>query len=159
MLHPLEFKLNGRPVSTRVKLGDTLLDCLRHGLQVTSPKRGCDAGDCGACDVLLDGRVVRACLTLALSVQGRSVETVESLAQGGGLHPLQQAFQDTQAAQCGFCTPGMLLAAKQLLDHNPRPDRGQISEALSGNLCRCGAYLEILEAVERAVAMLEAGDR
>ena len=154
MLHPLEFELNGRPVRTEVKLTDTLLDCLRGNLKVTSPKRGCDAGDCGACDVLLDGRLVRACLTLALSVAGRSVETVESLSRDGGLHPLQQAFQDTQAAQCGFCTPGMLLAAKQLLDHDPRPDRERISQALSGNLCRCGAYLEILEAVQRAAAAL-----
>lgn len=158
MLHTLEFELNGRPVRTEVKLTDTLLDCLRRDLRVTSPKRGCDAGDCGACDVLLDGRLVRSCLTLALSVQGRSVHTVESLAPDGALHPLQQAFQDTQAAQCGFCTPGMLLAAKQLLDHNPRPDRRQISEALSGNLCRCGAYLEIIQAVEQAAAALDSED-
>jgi aerobic-type carbon monoxide dehydrogenase small subunit (CoxS/CutS family) len=155
MRHKLGFTLNGQPVEAEVKLNDTLLDCLREHLGVTSPKRGCDAGDCGSCDVYLDGRLVRSCLTLALIVQGRAVDTVESLAgPDGDLHPLQQAFQETQAAQCGFCTPGMLLAGKALLESNPRPDREQIVEALSGNLCRCGAYLEIIQAVERASRVL-----
>jgi len=148
MKHVLSFTLNGAPVDALVKPTDTLLDVLREKLDVVSAKRGCDTGDCGACTVLLDGEPVRACLTIALTVAGKAVETVESLAQDGQLHPLQQSFHEHYAAQCGFCTPGMLMSAKALLDKNPHPTRQEIVEAISGNLCRCGGYLEIVEAIE-----------
>jgi len=131
-----------------VKPTDTLLDVLREKLGVTSPKRGCDTGECGSCTVLLDGEPIRSCLTIALTVDGRKVETVEGLTKQGKLHPLQQSFHDHYAAQCGFCTPGMLMSAKSLLDKKARPSREEIVEAISGNLCRCGCYNEIVEAVE-----------
>ena len=148
MKYFLSFNLNGRPVEIFVKPIDTLLDVLRDELNIMGPKRGCNRGDCGACNILLDGEVVRSCLTIAMTVAGRNVETVESLiSKDGELHPLQQSFQTHSAAQCGFCTPGMLISAKALLDKNPKPTREEIVEAISGNLCRCGAYLEIIEAI------------
>jgi carbon-monoxide dehydrogenase small subunit len=147
MKYTLSFILNGLPADVLVKPTDTLLDVLREKLGVVSPKRGCDTGDCGACTVLLDGEPVRACLTIALTVAGKSVETVEGLSKDGKLHPLQQSFHEHYAAQCGFCTPGMLMSAKALLDKNPKPTREEIVEAISGNLCRCGAYQEIVEAI------------
>ena len=147
MKYALSFTLNGSPADVLVSPTDTLLDVLREKLGVVSPKRGCDTGDCGACTVLLEGEPIRSCLTIALTVAGKTVETVEGLTQNGKLHPLQQAFHEHYAAQCGFCTPGMLMSAKALLDNNPRPTREQIVEAISGNLCRCGAYEEIVEAI------------
>jgi carbon-monoxide dehydrogenase small subunit len=147
MKYTLSFILNGLPADVLVKPTDTLLDVLREKLGVVSPKRGCDTGDCGACTVLLDGEPVRACLTIALTVAGKAVETVEGLSKDGKLHPLQQSFHEHYAAQCGFCTPGMLMSAKALLDKNPQPTREEIVEAISGNLCRCGAYQEIVEAI------------
>jgi carbon-monoxide dehydrogenase small subunit len=152
MKYHLSFVLNGHPVEVLVKATDTLLDCLREGLKIKSPKRGCDAGDCGACTVLLDDEPVRSCLTLALTVQGKSVDTVEGFLQDGKLHPLQQAFHDHYAAQCGFCTSGVLCSAKALLDAKPSPTRAEIVEAISGNICRCGAYLEMIEAIGAAAA-------
>ncbi len=148
MKYPLSFILNGLPMDALVKPTDTLLDVLRGKLGVTSPKRGCDTGECGSCTVLLDGEPIRSCLTIALTVDGRKVETVEGLAKQGKLHPLQQSFHDHYAAQCGFCTPGMLMSAKGLLDKKAKPSREEIVEAISGNLCRCGCYNEIVEAVE-----------
>jgi len=147
MKYALSFILNGLPADVLVKPTDTLLDVLREKLGVVSPKRGCDTGDCGACTVLLEGEPVRSCLTIALTVAGKAVETVEGLSQDGKLHPLQQSFHEHYAAQCGFCTPGMLMSAKALLDKNPKPTREEIVEAISGNLCRCGAYEEIVEAI------------
>ena len=147
MKYALSFILNGLPAEVLVKPTDTLLDVLREKLGVVSPKRGCDTGDCGACTVLLEGEPVRSCLTIALTVAGKAVETVEGLSQDGKLHPLQQSFHEHYAAQCGFCTPGMLMSAKALLDKNPKPTREEIVEAISGNLCRCGAYEEIVEAI------------
>jgi len=144
--------LNGLPVETMAKATDTLLDLLREKLGVVSPKRGCDTGECGTCTVILNGEPVRACLTIALTVEGKKVETLEGLTQDGKLHPLQQAFHEHYAAQCGFCTPGMVMSAKALLDKKPKPGREEIVEAISGNLCRCGCYNEIVEAVE-AVAL------
>lgn len=152
MKYQLSFTLNGLPVQVLAKATDTLLDCLREGLNIKSPKRGCDTGDCGACTVLLDGEPIRSCLTLALTVEGKSVETVEGFLKEGKLHPLQQAFQDHYAAQCGFCTTGVLASAKALLDAKPNPTRDEIVEAISGNICRCGAYLEMVEAIEAAAA-------
>lgn len=148
MKYPLFFTLNGFPVDALVKPTDTLLDVLREKLGVVSVKRGCDTGDCGACAVLLNGEPVRSCLTIALTAAGKAVETVEGISQDGKLHPLQQSFHEHYAAQCGFCTPGMLMSAKALLDKNPKPTRPEIVEAISGNLCRCGAYQEIVEAIE-----------
>ncbi len=147
MKYALSFILNGLPAEALVKPTDTLLDVLREKLGVVSPKRGCDTGDCGACTVLLEGEPVRSCLTIALTVAGKAVETVEGLSKDGKLHPLQQSFHEHYAAQCGFCTPGMLMSAKALLDKNPKPTREEIVEAISGNLCRCGAYEEIVEAI------------
>jgi carbon-monoxide dehydrogenase small subunit len=147
MKYALSFILNGLPAEVLVKPTDTLLDVLREKLGVVSPKRGCDTGDCGACTVLLEGEPVRSCLTIALTVSCKTVETVEGLSQDGKLHPLQQSFHEHYAAQCGFCTPGMLMSAKALLDKNPKPTRKEIVEAISGNLCRCGAYEEIVEAI------------
>ena len=148
MKYNLAFTLNGYPVDALVKATDTLLDVLRERLGVVSAKRGCDTGDCGACTVLLDGDPIRSCLTIALTVAGKKVVTVEGLSQDGRLHPLQQSFHEHYAAQCGFCTPGMLMSAKALLDKKPKPTRAEIVEAISGNLCRCGSYQEIVEAIE-----------
>ncbi|MGD8624575.1 MAG: (2Fe-2S)-binding protein [Anaerolineae bacterium] len=147
----LSFVLNGLPVDVIVTPTETLLDVLREKLGVTGPKRGCDDGDCGACTVLLDGEPVRSCLTIALTVNGREVLTVEGLSNGD-LHPLQKAFHEHGAFQCGFCTPGMLISAKALLDHNPSPSRIEIREYMSGNLCRCGSYEEIVEAIQAVAA-------
>ncbi len=149
MKYTLSFTLNHHPVDVLVKPTDTLLDVLREKLYVMSPKRGCDTGDCGACTVLLEGEPVRSCLTLAMTVAGRDVKTIESFSsKDGKLHPLQQAFYEHGAAQCGFCTSGMLISAKALLDKTPEPSRGEIVEAISGHLCRCGAYYEIIEAIQ-----------
>jgi len=148
MRYPLAFYLNGLPVESMAKATDTLLDVLREKLGVVSPKRGCDTGECGACTVILNGEPVRACLTIALTVKGKKVETLEGLTQDGKMHPLQEAFHEHYAAQCGFCTPGMVMSAKALLDQKSKPSREEIVEALSGNLCRCGCYNEIVEAVE-----------
>jgi carbon-monoxide dehydrogenase small subunit len=128
----------------------TLLEVLREDLRLTGTKHGCELGECGACAVLMGGRPVLSCLVLGVECDGAEVTTVEGLAEGPALHPLQEAFADQGAAQCGYCTPGILLTAKALLDHNPHPTRGEIAEALSGNLCRCTGYLQIFEAVEAA---------
>ena len=150
MKHILSFTLNGQPVDALVKTTDTLLDTLRENLRVMSPKRGCDSGDCGACTVLLDGEPVRSCLVLAMTVAGREVCTVEGLPQNGELHPLQKEVHEHGASQCGFCTPGMIMSAKALLDKNPQPTRKEIIQAMSGNLCRCGTYEEAIEAIQAA---------
>ena len=148
----LSFTLNGSPVDVVVTPTETLLDVLREKLGVTSPKRGCDDGDCGACTVLLDGEPVRSCLTIALTVAGKQVLTTEGLSLDGDLHPLQKAFHEHGAFQCGFCTPGMLMSAKALLDHNPDPSRQEIREHMAGNLCRCGSYEEVIEAIQAVAA-------
>ncbi|MBI4542533.1 MAG: (2Fe-2S)-binding protein [Gemmatimonadetes bacterium] len=128
----------------------TLLEVLREDLRLTGTKHGCELGECGTCAVLMEGRPVLSCLVLGVECDGADVTTVEGLAEGPALHPLQEAFADRGAAQCGYCTPGILLTAKALLDRNPHPTRGEIAEALSGNLCRCTGYLQIFEAVEEA---------
>ena len=128
----------------------TLLEVLREDLQLTGTKHGCELGECGACAVLLDGQPVLSCLVLAVESVGRQITTVEGLAADGRLHPLQECFADLGAAQCGYCTPGILITAKALLDAEPNPSRERICEALSGNLCRCTGYLQIVEAVEEA---------
>jgi carbon-monoxide dehydrogenase small subunit len=152
MKYALTFTLNGGEVDVLVKPTDTLLDVLREKINIVSAKRGCDSGDCGTCTVLLDGKPVRSCLTIAMTVAGRDVKTVESLSSTDGeLHALQRAFHEHGATQCGFCTPGMLMSAKALLDMNSKPTRDEVVDAISGNLCRCGAYYEIIEAIEAVV--------
>ena len=148
----LSFVLNGSPVDVIVTPTETLLDVLREKLGVTGPKRGCDDGDCGTCTVLINGEPTRSCLTIALTVEGKEVLTVEGLSTDGELHPLQQAFYEHGAFQCGFCTPGMLMSAKALLDENPNPSRDEIRIYMSGNLCRCGSYEEIVDAIQAVAA-------
>jgi carbon-monoxide dehydrogenase small subunit len=153
----LELEVNGRSHRVEVELSTTLLEVLREQLQITSPKNGCNGGDCGTCSVLLDGMLVKACITNALAVYGRRVQTVEGLAEPGELHPLQEAFHAHYGAQCGFCTPGMILAAKALLDENPTPTRKEVQEAVSGNLCRCTGYVKIIDSVMEAACNLGDG--
>lgn len=151
-MRTLKFILNGDAIEIGVRDSETLLEVLRNRLGLTGTKQGCDQGECGSCTVLLDGQPVLSCLTLAVRVENRQVTTIEGLAQGVKLHPVQLAFHEAGAIQCGFCTPGMVLTAKALLDRNPRPGRQEIKEALAGNLCRCTGYKKIVEAVERAAA-------
>ena len=143
----LNFRLNGMNRTELIDGAETLLSLLRDRLDVTSIKQGCRQGTCGCCTVIVDGEPRLACLTLAATCDGRAVETVESLPGPDGLHPLQQAFMDNFAAQCGFCTTGMLMAAKTLLDANPSPTRDDVVDALGGNICRCTGYEPIIEAV------------
>ena len=142
--------VNDEPVDVLADDYKTLLEVLREELQLTGTKHGCELGECGACAVLLDGVPVLSCLVLAVECGGRQVATVEGLAANGELHPLQECFADHGAAQCGYCTPGILMTAKALLDSEPHPSRDRIREALSGNLCRCTGYLQIIDAVEAA---------
>jgi carbon-monoxide dehydrogenase small subunit len=142
--------VNQEPVDVLADDYKTLLEVLREDLQLTGTKHGCELGECGACAVLVDGKPVLSCLVLAVESVGRQITTVEGLAADGRLHPLQECFADLGAAQCGYCTPGILITAKALLDAEPNPSRARISEALSGNLCRCTGYLQIVEAVEEA---------
>jgi len=143
----LELQVNGRDHQVLVETTTTLLEVLRDKLMITSAKVGCNTGDCGTCSVILDGKLVRSCITNALTTQGKEVITVEGVAQAGELHPLQKAFHENYGAQCGFCTPGMILAAKALLDENPTPTRDEVKEALAGNLCRCTGYVKIIDSV------------
>lgn len=146
----VEFTLNGKPVSLSVSLSDTLLDVLRDRLYMTGTKKGCGTGECGACTVLLDGEAVNSCLVPIMKVSGRNVETIEGIGSSENLHPLQETFVDKAAVQCGFCTPGMILSAKALLDKTTQPTTQQIKEAISGNLCRCTGYVKIEEAIKAA---------
>jgi aerobic carbon-monoxide dehydrogenase small subunit len=143
----LELKVNGRTYRVEVGGAETLLEVLRERLRITSPKVGCNTGDCGTCSVIVDGKLVRACLTAAMTVNGKEVVTVEGIAPPGELHPLQTAFHNAYATQCGFCTSGMIMAGKALLDENPAPTRGEVREAISGNLCRCTGYVKIVDAI------------
>ncbi len=154
--YPIEVTVNGRRRALEVAAHHSLLDALRDDLELTGTKECCLVGECGACTVSLDGRIVDSCLVLAVEADGGEVVTIEGLAPEGGLSPLQQAFLDTGAAQCGFCIPGQLMAAHDLLSRNPHPSVAEIQEGLAGNLCRCAGYQQITEAV-RATA--EAGDR
>jgi aerobic-type carbon monoxide dehydrogenase small subunit (CoxS/CutS family) len=146
----LRLRVNGEPVEILFDTYKTLLEILREDLGLTGTKHGCELGECGACAVLLEGRPVLSCLVLAAECQDAEILTVEGLSRGACLHPLQEAFADLGAAQCGYCTPAMLATAKALLERNPDPTRGEVREALSGVLCRCTGYLQILEAVEEA---------
>ena len=148
----LSLIVNGDEIETAVTPNSTLLDVLRNELGLTGVKEGCSEGVCGACTVLMNGRPVRSCLTLALEAEGAEILTIEGLPSGGELHPLQQAFIDRGAIQCGFCTPGMVLSAKALLERNPTPTDEEIKTALAGNFCRCTGYKKILDAVRSAAA-------
>ena len=153
----LGLTVNGEAVEVSFAPYKTLLELLREDLGLTGTKHGCELGECGACAVLIDGEPQLSCLVLALECAGRAVETVEGMAQGAELHPLQAAFADLGAAQCGYCTPGILMTAKALLEREPNPSRERIREAISGNLCRCTGYQQIYEAIEEAAKRLEAG--
>src|SRR5919199_4272568 len=142
--------VNREEIEVAIAPHKTLLEVLREDLALTGTKHGCGLGECGTCPVLVDGEPILSCLALALAYADRSIETVEGMAQGNTLHPLQEAFAELGAAQCGYCTPGFLLTAKALLHRTPQPSRGEIKDALSGNLCRCTGYLKIYEAVELA---------
>jgi carbon-monoxide dehydrogenase small subunit len=146
----VRFKLNGKPIKVFTKPNCNLLDLLRRKLKITSVKRGCEVGECGSCTVLLDGKPVVSCLVLAPMVEGKEVTTLEGISEDGELHPLQLAFIKAGAVQCGFCTPGIILTAKALLDKNPNPTPEEIKEAIQGNLCRCTGYTKIIEAIQLA---------
>ena len=143
---PICFTVNGELRELMVEPYRTLLDVLRDDLEVTGVKKGCDSGHCGACTVIMEGRAVNSCLVLAVDARDKEILTVEGLMEGGKLHPLQAAFLEKGAFQCGYCTPGMLMAAKALLDDNPNPTEGEIKEGLMGNLCRCTGYGRIVQA-------------
>ncbi len=141
------FQLNGEPVELEIKPNQTLLEVIRRDCALTGTKEGCGIGECGACTVLLDGWPVRSCLILALDARGKKVTTIEGLADGTRLHPLQESFIQYGAIQCGFCIPGMLMAAKALLDEKPKPTEQEVRAAIAGNLCRCTGYVKIVEAI------------
>jgi carbon-monoxide dehydrogenase small subunit len=146
----LTLRINGEPYDVLTEPHRTLLDVLRADLGLMGTKENCLEAECGVCSVLLDGQVVNSCILLAAQCQGREILTIEGLARDGVLHPLQQAFIDHGAVQCGYCIPGMILSAKALLDENPSPDEAEIREALAGNLCRCTGYQKIVDAVHAA---------
>jgi carbon-monoxide dehydrogenase small subunit len=152
----VRLRVNGEDTPVLFAPYKTLLEVLREDLGLTGTKHGCELGECGACAVLVDGEPQLACLVLALECEGRAIETVEGLARGPELHPLQAAFADLGAAQCGYCTPGILVTAKALLEKEPHPSRERIKEALAGNLCRCTGYQQIFEAVEEAARVMAA---
>lgn len=153
----IALRVNGEPTDVSFAPHKTLLEVLREDLDLPGTKHGCELGECGACAVLVDGKPVLSCLVLGVEAAGRSVETIEGMADGPHLHPLQEAFADLGGAQCGYCTPGILLTAKALLAEKPSPTRAEITEALSGNLCRCTGYLQIFESVEAAIVKIAEG--
>ena len=146
--------VNGERRELLLLVHKTLLEVLREDMQLTGTKHGCELGECGTCTVLVDGRPELSCLVLPVQVEGKGITTIEGLASGATLHPLQQAFAELGAAQCGYCTPGILLSAKSLLETNATPSRDEIREALAGNLCRCTGYMKILEAIELAAGRM-----
>ncbi len=143
----IKLMINGKKVEAAVEPNQTLADFLRYNRKLTGTKKGCETGDCGSCTVIMDGKPVNSCLVLAVQANSRTIETIEGMETDAGLHPLQQAFVEKGAIQCGFCSPGMLLSGKNLLDKNPTPDEAEIRKAISGNLCRCTGYQKIVEAI------------
>lgn len=154
---PMTFTINGKKFAAELEPRVTLLDALRQEFDLTGAKRVCDRGTCGACTVLLDGKAVYACSVLAVEAQGHALTTVEGLAEAGSMHPIQQAFVDNDALQCGFCTPGFVVACKAFLDRHPNPTPEEIRKGLGGNLCRCGTYVGIQAAVMQAARMQKGG--
>jgi len=152
--HHVSTTINGEPVEFLCETEQTLLDALRDELGLTGSKEGCSSGDCGACSVIVDGRLICSCLMLAVEAEGRTIETIEGLARGEALHPLQQKFLEAAALQCGFCTPGLLVAAKALLDRHPNPTETEARYWLAGNLCRCTGYDKVIRAVVDAAVEL-----
>ncbi len=150
----VEVEVNGINYKRTIRPSMTLLDFLRGELSLKGTKKGCDSGQCGACTVLMNGKTIDACLILAIQADGKKILTIEGLSSGGRLHPLQEAFVEGGAVQCGFCIPGMILSAKALLDEKKDPSEEEIREALSGNLCRCTGYVKIIKAVQKAAAMV-----
>jgi carbon-monoxide dehydrogenase small subunit len=148
MKQDITLKINGESYEARVKPSETLLEVLRDKLGLTGTKEGCDTGKCGACTVLIEGKAVRSCLTLAIAARDKEITTIEGLAHGKELHPIQQAFVEHGALQCGFCTPGMIMISKAFLEENPDPTEQEIREALIGNICRCTGYVKIVEAIQ-----------
>lgn len=146
----VDFRVNGHEHSLLIEPGLRLIDVLRDKLNLTGTKEGCGEGECGACTVIMDGKIVNSCLVMAFQAQGKEIITIEGIGQPDQLHPIQEAFLEEGAVQCGFCTPGMVLAAKALLDKNPRPTPAEIRRAMAGNLCRCTGYDQIIKAVEKA---------
>jgi aerobic-type carbon monoxide dehydrogenase small subunit (CoxS/CutS family) len=145
---PVSVEINGETYERDVEARRLLVHFIRDDLELTGTHVGCDTGNCGACTVVLDGRTVKSCMMLAVQADGARIETVEGLARNGQLHPLQQAFNDFHALQCGYCTPGMLMSAKHLLDNNPEPTEHEIRKAIQGNICRCTGYVNIVEAIK-----------
>lgn len=150
----ISLKINGELFETAVRSGESLLDVLRERLHSTGTKKGCNEGDCGACTVIMNGRSVNSCLVLALEADGSEITTIEGLALGSKLHPLQESFMKNGGYQCGFCTPGMLLSAKALLDENPDPTDDEIKWGISGNICRCTGYVKIVESIKEAAKVM-----
>ena len=159
MMRPIQLRVNGDIVHVEVEPHETLLDVIRTKAGLTGTKKGCDTGQCGACTVIMEGKAVNSCLILAVEAHGKEIMTVEGLARDGKLHPLQQAFVEEGAVQCGYCTPGMILSAKVLLDENPRPTQRQVKEAIAGNLCRCTGYVKIVKAVLTAADKISVGQK
>ncbi len=153
------FKVNGRSYEVLITPNMTLSELLREQLGLTGTKNACGAGECGSCTVLIDGRPTLSCSTLAIAVQGKEILTIEGLSRGTKLHPLQKAFIDAGAIQCGFCTPGMIMTAKAMLDANPNPNRDQVKEGLGGNICRCTGYVKIIDAVMTAADTMSKGGK
>ena len=147
MTHKIQFTINGETVALEVEPRQKLVDVIREEIGLTGTKKGCGDGDCGACSILLDGKLVNSCLVLAVEADGKEITTIEGLADGDKLHPLQQSFIDHGAIQCGYCTPGMILSAKVLLDQDQNPSEESIRKAIGGNLCRCTGYTKIIEAI------------
>jgi len=146
----ITLKVNGENREVMVEPRQTLIDTLRYGLGLTGTKEGCGAGNCGSCTVLVDGQAINSCLAFAVEMEGKEIITIEGLAKGDQLHPIQQAFMDEGAVQCGFCTPGMILSAKAFLDTNPHPSELEVRQAIAGNLCRCTGYDKIVKAILKA---------
>jgi aerobic carbon-monoxide dehydrogenase small subunit len=150
MKQEMQFKVNGEEYSVQVDTRRTLLEVLRETLGLTGTKEMCNKGDCGGCTVIMDGKPVLSCLTLAIEAQGRDIMTIEGLANGYELHPIQQAFVDSGAVQCGYCTPGFIMSAKALLDKTPNPTEDEVKEGIANNICRCTGYVQIVEAIQKA---------
>ena len=148
MKKSIQLMINNKKYEETVEPNQTLADFLRYSLGLTGTKKGCETGDCGSCTVIMDGKPVNSCLVLAVQVNGREIETIEGMETDEGLHPLQQAFVEKGSIQCGFCSPGMLMSGKNLLDKNPDPDEDEIRNAIAGNLCRCTGYQKIIEAIK-----------
>lgn len=150
----IHITVNGKKVELMVKPCQTLLELIREDLGLTGTKEGCGLGECGACTVIVNGKTMNSCLMLAVEADGKEIETIEGLAQGENLHPVQQAFMDEGGLQCGFCTPGMILSAKALLDANPQPTDEEIRRGIAGNLCRCTGYTKIFESIKSAARII-----